>query len=129
MHFAILSAFIKLPFVIKNFVLSIFEWPFYTGLLYIILILVYFQLTQQLEDIKKLVDGKDADIAKLKTSLDQSGKEMKQLQNQHAKDLEKAASEKEKLERYDIEVYQGSKNQQHNNKVSKQNKDEEHSGS
>ena len=30
-HFAILSAFIKLPFVIKIFVLSIFEWPFYTG--------------------------------------------------------------------------------------------------
>ena len=28
-HFAILSTFIKLPFVI--FVLSIFEWPFYTG--------------------------------------------------------------------------------------------------
>ena len=31
---AILSTFIKLPFVIKIFVLSIFEWPFYTGLLY-----------------------------------------------------------------------------------------------
>ena len=30
-HFAILSTFIKLPFVIKIFVLSIFEWPFYTG--------------------------------------------------------------------------------------------------
>ena len=29
--FAILSTFIKLPFVIKIFVLSIFEWPFYTG--------------------------------------------------------------------------------------------------
>ena len=28
---AILSTFIKLPFVIKNFVLSIFEWPFYIG--------------------------------------------------------------------------------------------------
>ena len=26
-----LSPFIKLPFVIKVFVLSIFEWPFYTG--------------------------------------------------------------------------------------------------
>ena len=32
-HSAILSTFIKLPFVIKIFVLSIFEWPFYTGLL------------------------------------------------------------------------------------------------
>ena len=28
----ILSTFIKLPFVIKIFVLSIFEWPFYTGI-------------------------------------------------------------------------------------------------
>ena len=26
-----LSTFIKLPFVINIFVLSIFEWPFYTG--------------------------------------------------------------------------------------------------
>ena len=26
-----LLTFIKLPFVIKIFVLSIFEWPFYTG--------------------------------------------------------------------------------------------------
>ena len=30
-HSAILSAFIKLPFFIKIFVLSIFEWLFYTG--------------------------------------------------------------------------------------------------
>ena len=30
-HSAILSTFIKLPFVIKIFVLSIFEWPFYIG--------------------------------------------------------------------------------------------------
>ena len=30
MHFAILSTFIKLPFVIKILVLSVFEWPFYT---------------------------------------------------------------------------------------------------
>ena len=30
-HSAILSTFIKLPFVINTFVLSIFEWPFYTG--------------------------------------------------------------------------------------------------
>ena len=29
-HSAILSTFIKLPFVIKIFVLSIYEWPFYT---------------------------------------------------------------------------------------------------
>ena len=30
-HSAILLTFIKLPFVIKIVVLSIFEWPFYTG--------------------------------------------------------------------------------------------------
>ena len=30
-HSAILSTSIKLPFVIKIFVLSSFEWPFYTG--------------------------------------------------------------------------------------------------
>ena len=30
-HSTILSTFIKLPFVIKILVLSIFEWPFYTG--------------------------------------------------------------------------------------------------
>ena len=30
-HFAVLLSFINLPFVIKIFVLSFFEWPFYTG--------------------------------------------------------------------------------------------------
>ena len=30
-HFAILSTFIKLPFVFKTFGLSIFEWPLKTG--------------------------------------------------------------------------------------------------
>ena len=30
-HSAILLTFIKLPFVIKIFDLSFFEWPFYTG--------------------------------------------------------------------------------------------------
>ena len=30
-HSAILLTFIKLAFVIKNFVLSMFEWPFKTG--------------------------------------------------------------------------------------------------
>ena len=30
-HSAILATFIKLPFVIKIFVLSIIEWPFFTG--------------------------------------------------------------------------------------------------
>ena len=31
-HSAILSTFIKLPVVIKSFVMSIFEWSFYTRL-------------------------------------------------------------------------------------------------
>ena len=30
-HSAIRLTFIKLPFVVKIFVLSIFEWPFHTG--------------------------------------------------------------------------------------------------
>ena len=30
-HSAILSTFIKLPFIMKTFVSYIFEWPFYTG--------------------------------------------------------------------------------------------------
>ena len=30
-HSAILSTFVKLPFVIMIFALSIFEWPFHTG--------------------------------------------------------------------------------------------------
>ena len=30
-HSAILSTFIKVSFVIKIFVLSVFDWPFYTG--------------------------------------------------------------------------------------------------
>ena len=30
-HSAILSTFIKLPFVLKTFVLSILEWPLKTG--------------------------------------------------------------------------------------------------
>ena len=30
-HSAILLTFLKLPFVIKIFVLSFYEWPFYTG--------------------------------------------------------------------------------------------------
>ena len=33
-HSAILSTFIKVPFVIKVFVLSIFEWPLKTGFAY-----------------------------------------------------------------------------------------------
>ena len=35
-HSAILSIFIKLPFVIKILVFSIFEWPFYSGFSFIV---------------------------------------------------------------------------------------------
>ena len=35
-HSAMFSTFIKLPFAIKIFVLSNFEWPFYTGFTVII---------------------------------------------------------------------------------------------
>ena len=40
-HSAILSTFIKLQIVTKIFVLSIFEWPFYTGftVLYVYMLL------------------------------------------------------------------------------------------
>ena len=31
-HSAILSTFIKLPYALKSFVLSIFEWPLKTGI-------------------------------------------------------------------------------------------------
>ena len=41
-HSAILKAFIKLPFVIKIFVLSIFDWPFYTGFT-VLVKFIYFQ--------------------------------------------------------------------------------------
>ena len=35
---AIVSNFIKLPFFIKIFVLSIFEWPFYTGFTVVLIV-------------------------------------------------------------------------------------------
>ena len=39
-----LLTFIKLPFEIKIFVLSIFEWPFYTGVTVYVLIEVCFSV-------------------------------------------------------------------------------------
>ena len=51
-HSAILSTFIKLQFVIKTFVLSIFEWPLKTGLLYVKCLLIsntfLFQLSNKM---------------------------------------------------------------------------------
>ena len=43
-HSAKLLTFIKLPFVIKIFVLSIFEWPFHTGFT---VFMFHFQVLQQ----------------------------------------------------------------------------------
>ena len=37
-----LSTFIKLPVVIKIFILSIFEWPFYTGFTVFLSLKIYF---------------------------------------------------------------------------------------
>ena len=52
-HSAILLTFIKLPLVIKIFVLSIFEWPFYTGFT------VYFFLP--LENVFALANSAEPD--------------------------------------------------------------------
>ena len=49
-HSAILSTFIKLPFVIKISVLSIFEWLFYTGFTVLKTLYIYCQVV--LEDQK-----------------------------------------------------------------------------
>ena len=43
-HSAILSTFIKLPFVIKIFVLSIFEWPLKTGFTVFLSLKIYYVL-------------------------------------------------------------------------------------
>ena len=50
---AILLTFIKLPFVIKIFVLSIFEGPFYTG------------FTETLSKVSVLMDSKYSTIKEL----------------------------------------------------------------
>ena len=39
-HSAIISIFITLPIVIKTFVFFIFEWPFYTGLTVLLVVVV-----------------------------------------------------------------------------------------
>ena len=57
-HSAILLTFINLPVVIKNSVLSSFEWPFYTGLLYLsslLSILVFWN--EIVSDLKKIEDA------------------------------------------------------------------------
>ena len=62
-HSAILLTFIKPSFVIKIFVLSIFEWPFYIGFS------VHFQskslnnLKFILDEVRKLVSLKEFDVS------------------------------------------------------------------
>ena len=43
-HSAILSTFIKLPFVFKTFLLAIFEWPLKTGFTVLMITLVNLML-------------------------------------------------------------------------------------
>ena len=52
-HSAILSTFIKLKFVIKPFLLFIFEWPFYTG--FTVLLNIYKTLVKQIFDLYTIV--------------------------------------------------------------------------
>ena len=52
-HSAILSTFIKLLFAIKIFVLSFFEWPFYTGFTVILTI-----DEKNLEEVRLIISGK-----------------------------------------------------------------------
>ena len=52
-HSAILLTFIKLPVVIKTFVLSVFEWPFYTGFTVLLLILLHEKLFLQVSVAKQ----------------------------------------------------------------------------
>ena len=51
-HSAILLTFIKLPFVIKILVLSIFEWPLKTG--FTVLALIFPEAQTQIENILRV---------------------------------------------------------------------------
>ena len=56
-HSAILLICIKLPFLIKIFVLSIFEWPFYTGftVMYNIIIIEFYSVYTLIAAKNKLI--------------------------------------------------------------------------
>ena len=47
----------------------------------------------------KVGEEKDAELAKLKSNLEESNKEIKQLQTQHSQDLEKLAIDQNNIER------------------------------
>ena len=59
----------------------------------------FLQLTQKLDDMTKVGEEKDAELVKLKSDLEESNKEIKQLQTQHAQDLEKLTIEQRNIER------------------------------
>ena len=54
-HSAILSTFIKLSFVIKIFVLSIFEWPFYTDFTVVWILYIFKSLCHWSDHLKKVI--------------------------------------------------------------------------
>ena len=56
-HSAILLTFIKLPFVTKIFVLSSFEWPFYTGFTVLLLCLQMFGSVASILDLTSASTG------------------------------------------------------------------------
>ena len=53
-HSAILSTFIRLPFVIKIFVLSIFEWLFYTDGFTVVCLTQIYQVAPECRLITKI---------------------------------------------------------------------------
>ena len=75
-HSAILLTFIKLPFLIKIIVLSIIEWPFYTGFTVLqnlsfagvvigslgvnIVAVYFFQLSTDVSELKKIIEEEKA---------------------------------------------------------------------
>ena len=62
-------------------------------------VILFLQLTQKLNDMTKVAEEKDAELAKLKSDLEESNKEIKQLQTQHSQDLEKLAIHQNNIER------------------------------
>ena len=64
-HSAILSTFIKLPFVLKTFILSVFEWPLKTVVasIFYVLIIVLFESVQTLSGMFKLIESMASQFA------------------------------------------------------------------
>ena len=64
-HSAMLSTFIKLPFVITIFILSIFEWPFYTGFTELLIILPLSYLQVFLPSPERILNNRYCDRNKI----------------------------------------------------------------